>query len=539
MAGLWTLIRLILRRDRIKLPLWIAGFTLVLLAMIPLLQDVYGDAESLATMYATFGANPAGLFMTGPMDGPTFGAFMTIETLLWWGIAIAFLNTLLIIRHTRHNEELGAQELLLSAQTHRASSLAAALIVAFGVNVIITLSIGIGFGLMNAPWDNSQSWLYALVMGGFGFVWASVAAVVAQLVESGRSANGILAGLIGLGFVVRGIGDFMGGPDANGLHQPEWMSMLSPFGWMQAARPLTEPAWGPLLILVGFAALFMCAAFTLLARRDVGAGLLPIRKGRLRASRLRKTPIGLTLYLQKNIFIGWFVAVMVFVSTIGVLVPQMSSVYNDSDSMRQMIQAIGGVGELIPSFMSAMMAIMCLMVFGYVIHGLSKMRSEESSGHLENILATKLTRLRWLGLHTVTVLVGGLVMLILIGFVMAICVNLLSDFSVDTWEYVLAALSYVPVMFAFGALYLALFGLRPRMASSITWLYFGFVAFALWLGPIMQLDQVVMNLAIMEHIAAPPAEEIVWGPLAIIMLGATALCLTGVVTWRLRNLAID
>ena len=82
MAGLWTMIRLILRRDRVKLPLWIGGIVVTLVAMIPLLRNVYGDAASLAGVYAGISSNPAGLFMTGPMDGPTFSAFMTIETLL-------------------------------------------------------------------------------------------------------------------------------------------------------------------------------------------------------------------------------------------------------------------------------------------------------------------------------------------------------------------------------------------------------------------------------------------------------------------------
>lgn len=83
-----------------------------LIAMVPLLKNVYGDQQSLQMVYQTFSINPAGLFITGPMDAPTFGAMMTIETLLWWGLAVAFMNVL-IVRHTRQNEETGAQELFV------------------------------------------------------------------------------------------------------------------------------------------------------------------------------------------------------------------------------------------------------------------------------------------------------------------------------------------------------------------------------------------------------------------------------------------
>lgn len=127
-------------------------------------------------------------------------------------------------------------------------------------------------------------------------------------------------------------------------------------------------------------------------------------------------------------------------------------------------------------------------------------------------------------------------MLAAIGFVLALCVNGLSDFAVDIGKYTLAGLSYTPVLLLFTALYLVLFGLLPRTAAGVTWLYFGFVAFALWLGPIVQLDQSVMNLSVMEYLAAPPAEDILWKPL--VMIGATALGLIilGVIAFRRRDI---
>lgn len=536
MAGLGVMIRLIIRRDRIKLPLWIIGFVLLLVAMIPLLRDMYGDQESLDTMHTTFSANPAGLFMTGPMDEPTFGAFMTLETLLWWGVAIAFINALLIVRHTRHNEEIGAQELLLSGQLHRASGLMAALVVAFGVNAVIAFGLALGVEAMSSEWSTSQSWLYAVAMGVFGFVWAGLAAVVVQLVESARGANGILAGLIGGGFVLRGIGDFMGTTGESGVHEPAWVSYLSPFGWLQTTRPLTQPDWQPLVVMLVFTLAMVALGFLLLSRRDVGEGLLPSRKGNLRASRLLASPLGLTLYLQRGVFIGWFLAVLAMVSTIGALVPQMGDIFDSSDSMRQTIEAIGGAGALVPSFMSAMMAIVCLMVFAYALHGLGRLRSEEASGHLENLLATSLPRFKWAGLHVAVVFMGGLLMLAATGGLLALLTNSLSEHNLDIREYTLAGLSYAPVLLVFMALYLLLFGLLPRLAGGVTWLYFGFVAFALWLGPIVQLNQAIMNLSVLEHLSAPPAESIETFPLVVLTLVSVFVATIGVLAWRRRDL---
>lgn len=534
MAGLGVMIRLILRRDRIKLPLLIGVFTLMLLAMIPLLRDVYGDAESLAVMYATLSANPAGLFLTGPMDAPTFGAIMTLETLIWWGLAIAFLNTLLVVRHTRHNEEIGAQELLLSGQASRASGLTAVLVVSLGVNTVIAVCLALGMQVFDPGWSSQQSWLFGLTMATAGVVWAAIAAVVAQLVESGRTANGILAGIIGSSFMVRGVGDFLGRVDSAGLLQPHWLSYLSPLGWMQAARPLTEPNWLPLLISLAVAVAAATLGFMFLARRDVGAGLLPSRRGKQRASRLLATPLGLALYLQKNVFIGYLVATLFLAGTIGLLVPQMGEIYSNTDGINQIL-AISNDDQMTSAFLSVMLAITCVIVFAYVIHGLGRLRGEETSGRLESLLATGVSRLHWAGLHIGIVVAGGVAMLATAGLTLGALVNSFSDLTVDVWEYVLAGLSYAPVMVAFVALYLLLFGLLPRLAGGVTWLYFCFVAFALWLGPIIKLDRVVMDISIMEHVAMSPVEAIAWQPLAVITTIAVGLIVIGLAAFRHRD----
>lgn len=537
MAGFSAFVRLILRRDRVKLPVWIVGFSGLLLLMIPMLREVYPDEESLRTLYTAFGASPAGLFMTGPMDAASFGALMTIETLLWWGFAIAFMNTLLIVRHTRQNEEIGAQELLLSGRAHRSTGLVAALVVAFGANIAITILVGMGMSAMESSWSHENAWLYAVSMGVFGFVWAAIAAVVVQLTESTRSANGILALSIGAAFVVRGVGDFLGRFDNTGLHEPSWVSSLSPFGWLQATRPLTLPEWQPLIVSGTFAVVMGGCAFALLARRDVGSSVLPSRRGRARATRLLQTPLGLTWYLQKNIFVGWLIGTLVMAATIGILVPQMSTVYSDSDNMKHLIESIGGTGALIPSFLSAMLAITALMVFAYAMHGMGRARGEESNGHLEPLLATRLSRQAWLGLHAAVVVAGGILILALTGITLAVCVNVASDYTANTVEYLYAALSYIPVMLLFMSVYMLLFGLFPRLSGLVAWMYFGFVAFMVWLGPMLRLDEWIMNLSVMTHVAAPPAEEIIVSAVGAITALSIAGMIAGFIAWRRRDVS--
>ncbi len=535
-AGTWTLIKLIFRRDRIKLPVWIVAIVASLVSMVPMLRNVYGDETSLATLHETFGTNPAGIFLTGPMDAPTLGGLMTIETVLWWGLAVAFMNTLFVVRHTRQNEEMGAQELLLSGRAHRASGLIAALVVALGANLLLAVGIGVGLILVEASWSAEQAWLFGLSMGSFGFAWSAVAAIVVQLVQSARSANGMLAAAIGGAFVLRGIGDFMGRTDASGLLQPEWPSLLSPFGWMQATRPLTFPEWWPLLLPLVFAVVAIPVAFFLLSKRDVGASILPSRKGRPHARAFLKTPLGLTWHLQRNVFLGWLAGVMIMVATIGVLVPEMTHIYESSESMKAMIVAMGGEGAMVPSFLSAMLSMIALMVIGYVVHALGRLRAEESSGHLENLLATRMSRMSWIAWHSAIALAGGIFMLVASGMALAVSVNIASDFTADTMEYTLAGISYIPSLLLFIGGYIVLFGVIPRLSSVLMWLYFGFVVFMAWLAPMLRLEQWVMDISPLSHIAAAPAEDIKVVPLLVIGCLGLMLAVVGVVAWRNRNL---
>ena len=549
--NLWTLVRLIIRRDRLKIPLAIGIFVSSLLAMVPLLKDLYGDEASLTSMFSSLGLNPAMLFLTGPMDGPVFGAMVHIETLLWWGLVLAFINTMLVVRHTRHNEEIGAQELILSGQVHRGTSLIAVMTVALVTNILVAVGLGLGMQMFDAGWGADQAWLFGVAMGMFGMAWAGVAAIVVQLVDNGRSANGMLASLIGVAFVVRGIGDFLGKVDESGLHQPMWASYLSPFGWMQASRPLTESSWWPIFIPIVLVVVSFGVSLFLLGKRDVGFGILPSRGGRARASKFLVSQLGLTWKLQKNIFIGWLVALLLMIGTIAALVPQMGDVLADSASMQQAVGTISGTAPpeagglitmpdaeaIIPAFMSAMISITALMVFAYAIHGLGRLRSEETSGHLEILLSTKLSRLKWVGMHVGVITIGGMFMMVLLGGSTAVMTNAMSsDITLDVAEYTMAGLSYMPVMLVMMAIYILLFGVLPRVAGVMTWLYFGVVTFLLWIGPMLKLEQWIMELSVMELLSSPPVEDIKMAPIFGITTVSLVVIAAGMTMWRKRNL---
>jgi ABC-2 type transport system permease protein len=127
MTGAGQLLRLLLRRDRVILPLWV-----LLLGSLP--QVYVAGFEKLFTTdaqrieYARVGASNAGFAgLYGPLSGDSLG-----ELVVWRAgfvpVMIALAALLTVIRHTRAEEEAGRSDLIRATVVGRWAQLAAALL---------------------------------------------------------------------------------------------------------------------------------------------------------------------------------------------------------------------------------------------------------------------------------------------------------------------------------------------------------------------------------------------------------------------------
>ncbi|MEU8607600.1 ABC transporter permease, partial [Actinoplanes sp. NPDC048791] len=240
MTGTGQLIRLILRRDRLLLPLWVVPLALIPALYVSSFEALFPtDAERIA--YARVSAGNAGFVaLYGPLHGTGLG-----ELVAWRGgfipVLVALFSVLTVIRHTRTDEEAGRTELIGAAAVSRHAGLFAALIVAFGANAVLAL--------IQAPVMISQglpvtgSVLMALEFALAGCMFAAVAAVCAQLAGGARSARSLALVALGIAYVLRLAGDVSDiGDGAAG-----WLSWLSPIGWVQHMFPYGADVWWPIV----------------------------------------------------------------------------------------------------------------------------------------------------------------------------------------------------------------------------------------------------------------------------------------------------
>src|SRR5690606_25632339 len=164
----------------------------------------------------------------------TFGAMMAQEMLSWLAIFVALMSILLMVRHTRAEEEAGRAELVRSAVVGRHAHTVAAPVVVGGGSVPLGVVTALGPGAAGVS------------PRGAG-VSAAPPAAPARLTEAGRGAGGRAGAAFAVAYLLRAAGEAM---EVGGGFLP-W---LSPVGCAQQTRVYVDDRWWPLLLAVALTA---------------------------------------------------------------------------------------------------------------------------------------------------------------------------------------------------------------------------------------------------------------------------------------------
>jgi ABC-2 type transport system permease protein len=514
MTGLWTLIRLNLRRDRLVLPICVAiaaGFVIVTASSF---QDLYPTAADRARFAATIEGNGTYTAIYGPARAlDTIGGLTAWRTGSTLAVVIALMNILLIGRHTRAEEESGRTELVGAGAIGVRAPLASALAVVVALDLAIAALVALGLIALGLPATGSVALGASLAAGGL--VFAGVGAVTAQLTEGVRAANGIAGAVLGAAFLLRAAGDSGSGT----------LTWLSPIGWAHETRPFAEERWWPLLLCVAAAAGLGALAFRLLARRDLGAGLLPSRPGPARGT--IGTSLGLALRLQRGGLIAWSVGLFLTGLLLGSIGTDAGDLVDSSQGLQDLLDRAGG--DIVDAFFASVFLLMALVATGFTISSALRLRGEENTGHAELLLSTPVARLRWAGGHLLIAMAGSVVMLLAIG----VGAGLAYDPS-QLPRITGAALAQVPAVWVLGALVAALYGLAPR-AVSLAWAALA-VCILLWfVGPLLDVPGWVLDLSPYEHVPALPGVAFDLAPLLELTAVAAALTAAGLLAFRHRD----
>lgn len=525
LAGTLPLVRLLLRRDRLRLPLWWGGITAVTWFSARSVVDLYDTPQRRAGYAVTVEDSAASRLMGGiPRDVDTPGGIISFEVTAVAAVAVALMVTFLVVRHTRAEEESGRAELVRSTVVGRHAALLATLLVSLAASVVLgALLAGV---LVTVDVGVEQAVRFGAGMAGTGLVFTGVASVAAQVAGSARRAIGWGVAAVLTFFLVRGYGAL----------EETWWTWASPFGWQDELRPFGGDArWWPLGLSVVAAGVGVATASWLAAHRDFDQGLVAERPGPEHGSPGLGTPVGLALRQQRGLLAGWGAGLLALAVVFGAVSREVRTMIASNPDVAQIV--LGRIDDVVVGYLSYVVNFLGVIVSAYAVVSALRLRHEESSGQAFNVLATAVSRTRWAVGGIAVTWGSALGVLVLTGLGIGVTHWWVGEDSTASGvgDLLLASVATAPAVLLLAGVVFLLHGWAPRWVH-LAWLPVAWALVQAYLGDLLDLPGWARGLSPFHHLPAMPAEDFRWASAATLLALAVVLTALGVVGLRRRDL---
>lgn len=524
-SGTGVLLRFMVRRDRVRLPAWVLGLTALMGYFVTALEQIYATPEDIRAV-APLLQGPMGALFGGPgygMEDPRLEHLLAGLYGTYVLVGAGLMSLLTVVRHTRAEEHSGRAELVRAGVVGRHAQLTAALLLTAAMNVAVALLVGLLMTGQGFP--GPGSWLFAAAVGAVGLTFAGVAATTVQLSEYPRAAAGAAGAVLGGSFALRALGD-MTSEHGNAL------SWLSPIGWGQQTAPYVLDRWWPLAISVVAAVLTAALGYALSVRRDVGAGLVPPRLGSARAAAWLRSPLALAWRLQRTQVVGWSLALAVAGGAYGAFTGPALEAFEGAPE--ELLVVLGGTEDIGAGFLAVLALTFGLTVAVYAVLAAQTVRTEETSGRSEPVLAASVSRPAWLGSHLGVVAGAALWLLVVAGLATGIGAAVSVGEPRMLGEMLLATVAYAPAVWVVLALAALLYGGVPRWLPLV-WAVVVLALVAGFFGPMLDMPDVAGWLSPFEHVGDHPLEPVSAAGVATLTAVAAAVAVAGVAAYRRRD----
>ncbi|KOX22180.1 ABC transporter permease [Nocardiopsis sp. NRRL B-16309] len=526
-TGTGSLIRFILRRDRVRMTVWTVSLVGMMAMTVPTLDEMFQTPEQRLGRAAIM-ETPTGIVLGGPgygLDTYGLGAMVANEMTMTLLVALAVMSVLHVVRHTRAEEESGRAELLRANVVGSGAQMTAAL----ATNAVVNAVIGglITLSLVANGLDAPDSVAYGAGLALAGITFGAIAAVCAQVSEHSRGASGLAFLVVGVLFMFRVVGDIA----ERGGSAPSW---FSPFAWVQQTRMYDDLRWWPLALYAVVIVAVFAVAFLLAGRRDLGAGLVAARPGPVNASPLLNGVFALHLRQQRTSIVAWTVAVALFALSFGTLIAEIDTMVEQNP---ELVTRMGlDAQNMSSAFLGMLLLYVVMTAAAFATLSVLRTRAEETSGRAELVLSTAVGRIRWMGSAMLVSTLTAIVMTLLGGASLGLGAALAT--GDDDWVGTVteAAAAQLPVVLMFVGLTALFVGVAPRLVG-VVWAWFGYGLVATIFGPLLDLPEWMMDYGPFGLVAQLPVEEFETAPFIVVLGAALATAAVGLAGFRRRDLA--
>ncbi len=520
--GTTTLVRLILRRDRIRLPVWLVSIIGLLGVSANAVQSVYATPRDRLIYAETVGNSTGSVALAGPPVGlRTIGGVTVFETSVSGLVAIALMAVFLTVRHTRAEEEADRTELMRAGRLGRLAAFAAAGLTVGTACLLAGVAVAAVFVAQGLP--AAGSWAFGASIAVFGMFFTAVGLLTAQVSEHARAATGGATAFLAVAFVLRAVGDVGWAP----------LMWSSPMGWSQAVHPYVDDRWWPLLFSLAASAAIGILAAALLERRDLGAGLLPSKLGAPAAGPHLASAWGLAVRLQRASVVSWAVGVGLGGVAFGSISGDLNKLIEDRPELRDAL--VPGGGDITDGYLATTALVLALIAGGFTLASALRLRSEETAGRVELLVATRLSRLHWAGANIAFTAAGTAAVLVVGGIGLGASSALATGDAGRFADATISTVLYLPASLFLSAVAVFLVGWLPH-ATAAAWALLTASFVIGYLGGLLKFPTWVLDVSPYTHTPSALVGSLTpTAPLILLSLAAVTTAV-GLVGLRHRDL---
>ncbi len=535
LTGTGSLLRLNLRHDRLKIFYW--WVVLVGLTGWAALQfdDLYGTPKAMSSIIQTL-KTPAMVSLLGPFTGSkpysvamVYGA----EMMVFMGLFVAMMNIYFAIHATRTQEDEGTTELLLAKAVGRQSPLAAAIIELLLINLGAGIfeSAALQFTNMNGSTINGN-WLFGLGLAAFGMMFGAFTLAFSQIFNNSRSSTTMSYIFLGVLFIARMV------TDVQSTKQTWWTI----FGWVEKMQLYTHNDWLPIFLMVCLSVVVLVLTLWIANKRDIGAGLITLRKGRETASPLLRGANTLLLRLDLVSTVVWLVGSFLLGASYGSIFGTVGDLAKTNPMMGKLLgdTAVTSANKaIILGFANKLTIIFAVVATIPLLITLLKLNTDERNGYLEALHAKPISRFSLFLTYTCNALLVGSLSFALAIYGMSFAgQHSMANMPVTIGQLMRGFVGFWPSLLVVSGIAALLVGVFPQV-QTIIWLLPVYGVVSLYLGPLMDLPKWARKISPYGWVNNVPHQGVDWPVFVWMTLLGIGLLLLGYLAYKRRDLTLN
>lgn len=526
------LLRLYLRRDWLKIGLWWLGLVGLMAGAAAKFDGLYGSQQAMASIITTL-KTPAMVSLLGPFTANkpyTVADVYAAEMMVFMGLFVAMMNIYFGVHSSRADEDSGVSELIRAHAVGQHASLWASLLELILINGLAGVLEALGLQAAGMTGSNAAgNWLFGLGLAAFGLMFGLFTLLVAQISDSSRGATMLSYLVLGVLFIAR-MGTDVQNPDDT------WWTI---YGWIEKLDIYGQNHWLPVIYMLVLTTVVAVITLVLSSRRDLGAGLLPQRKGRRFASRWLRGPLSLIARLERISTIVWLVALFILGATYGSIFGTAGALVKTNPAMAQLIGAAAtktANQTLVLQFANKLAIIFVVLATIPGLITLLRLNRDDSKGYFEQLHAKAISRLRLYLSFSAFGLISAIVAFALGIYGMDVAgAAAMGHNAIHLTRFMRAFWGFTPALIVTFGIAACLVGFLPRW-QNIAWLIPAYGFFSLYLGNMLDFPKWALRLTPYGWVNTVPVHTINWGTAGWMTALGIVLIGLGYLGYRRRDL---